>query len=482
VLVFEARPSELFVEHDRAEGIAAVLLAGAALLAFGLELRRRYDTRADDAQRGALYGRMRARLDAVRPGSVAALWTVAVLAVDAASLALLAVDFDDAQSAVTALWAAVGLACVASLSWRRALRLGGLMFLMAALLKAVLHDAGLGDTLYGISLAAVAAAWALAGFAEQRLARVGRLTWVAAALLVVGAWVSAGSAAVLGGPGWLLAPAVGLALLWAAAFVRAEERDAATLLAALALTLAGFGAAALLDGTWLVLAWAAAAAGLAGASALTREPRFRFAAVAFLLLAAGHTFAWEASPDRLFVAERHPGDGLPAVVLLVLAAVAVALELPRSVGYRSLPAAVAAHLTRVSRALLWSAGVLAVYALSLAILEAAQRVAPGTVEESFQRGQTGVSACWGLVGLALLYAGLRRRSTALRLGGFALLGISLAKIFLYDLANLSSITRALSFVAVGAVLLAGGLVYQRLAGDGDELPGDGPEGGESLVV
>ena len=51
--------------------------------------------------------------------------------------------------------------------------------------------------------------------------------------------------------------------------------------------------------------------------------------------------------------------------------------------------------------------------------------------------------------------------------------MSLAKIFLYDLANLSSITRALSFLAVGSFLLVGGLVYQRLAD---------PEGGERLVV
>ena len=41
-------------------------------------------------------------------------------------------------------------------------------------------------------------------------------------------------------------------------------------------------------------------------------------------------------------------------------------------------------------------------------------------------------------------------------------GVSLAKIFLYDLAKLSSVTRALSFLAVGAVLLLAGFFYQRL--------------------
>jgi uncharacterized membrane protein len=46
--------------------------------------------------------------------------------------------------------------------------------------------------------------------------------------------------------------------------------------------------------------------------------------------------------------------------------------------------------------------------------------------------------------------------------GFGLFAVSLAKIFLYDLTFLSSITRALSFLAVGAVLLLGGFFVQRL--------------------
>ncbi len=474
VVLVEARPGELFAEHGPAGGIAAALLAGAAALAVGLELRRRYPRRPDAAERGRDYQEVARGLETLRPyGAVAALWTAGILGVYAASFALLAIDFDGAQPAVTALWCAVGLACVASGRYRGALRLGGLAFLAAALLKALIGDAALDDTLLGLSLAAAAGGWTLAGFADQRLGRPRGLGPAAAGLLCVGAVLSAGAAHFLGGNAALLYPAAAFALLWAAAFVRDDERDAATLLAALSLVLAAFGAAALLDGAWLVLAWTGAAAGLAAASALTKEPRLRAGALVFLGLGLAHTILYEARPDRLFVAERHPGNGVPAVALVALALGAVALELARTDGYRSLPAAVEARLLRVSELGLYASGVLAVYALSLSILELAQRIAPGTVHESFQRGQTGVSACWGLVGLGLLYAGLRRRSTGLRAGGLALLGVSLAKIFLYDLANLSSITRALSFLAVGSVLLVGGLVYQRLAE---------PESGERLVV
>src|SRR5262249_44135910 len=101
------------------------------------------------------------------------------------------------------------------------------------------------------------------------------------------------------------------------------------------------------------------------------------------------------------------------------------------------------------------------YAVSLSILELFE-LRSGTVESSFQSGHTAVSATWGVLGLAVLYLGLRRSARPLQLGGFALFGLSLAKLFLYDLAQLSSITRALSFLAVGAILLAAGFFYQRL--------------------
>jgi uncharacterized membrane protein len=68
----------------------------------------------------------------------------------------------------------------------------------------------------------------------------------------------------------------------------------------------------------------------------------------------------------------------------------------------------------------------------------------------------------------VLYLGLARRSRGLRLTGFAIFGVSLAKIFLYDLSALSSITRALSVLAVGAVLLLGGFFYQRLSSQLEE--------------
>jgi len=142
--------------------------------------------------------------------------------------------------------------------------------------------------------------------------------------------------------------------------------------------------------------------------------------------------------------------------------------------YRRLVADLSRGASAAVEPLVWAAAPVALYTLSLAVLELFEQAFGGNVDTAFQRGHTAVSACWGVIGLALLYSGLMRRARPLRLGGFALFGISLAKIFLYDLAALSSVARALSFLAVGAVLLLGGFFYQRLgSGLGTRSDGHG---------
>ena len=103
------------------------------------------------------------------------------------------------------------------------------------------------------------------------------------------------------------------------------------------------------------------------------------------------------------------------------------------------------------------------------MLELAQALGSGTVQGRFQAGEVGVSGLWAAVALAFLYLGLARRTRDFQVVGFVLFGVSLGKIFLFDLPNLTAVTRALSFIAVGALLLAAGFFYQRLT---QRTPGD----------
>lgn len=79
-----------------------------------------------------------------------------------------------------------------------------------------------------------------------------------------------------------------------------------------------------------------------------------------------------------------------------------------------------------------------------------------------QQGQALLSSLWALAGVAALVVGLVRDSRALRLGAFALLGVTVAKVFAYDLAALTSLYRVGSCIALGLLLLAGAFAWQRI--------------------
>ena len=227
-----------------------------------------------------------------------------------------------------------------------------------------------------------------------------------------------------------------------AAALREHRRDFASVVAVVSLAFALLGSAELLHGTWLVLAWAVASAAL---TLLARyEQRLTYGSATFVLVALAHTLAQEAQPRDLFVSQSHPGTGAPAV-LFTLAALSL----------------IAWHEARRLPALVWACGGLALYAITLVILEVSEDLG-GSVDTAFQRGHTAVSTVWGIVGLSLLYLGLRRAGRTLRIGGLALFGLSLAKLLLYDLTSLSSVARAFSFIAVGALFLVGGFFYQRM--------------------
>jgi uncharacterized membrane protein len=384
-------------------------------------------------------------------------------------------SFQVAHAVVSGVW---GCAAVATLYTglvreRRTFVVAGLAWIAVTTAKVLLFDAWHLD---GWTRSASFLATALALFASAALvewfARRGAPLGLAASLST-----ALGLALALSGVVTVLdGVALGLTLLGiaslyaagAACFLR-RRRSFATLLGAIALSLAAVAAAVLLDGQWLVVAYSAGGAALAWTAVAAGELRLRLGALAWLGLALGVVILDVAPPDVFFHAGAAPGHGVPAVL-----AVAVAIATSALACGRTCPDTLDTLDKWLDRAQprarivgLWAAGAVALYGVSLAILELFEHIRPGTIVSSFQSGHTAVSAAWGLLGLVLLCIGLRRGRRSLQLGGFALFGVSLAKLFLYDLAQLSSITRALSFLAVGGVLLSAGFFYQRLSRGSD---------------
>ena len=504
----EAPLTELFeLSVHPAGGAPSVLAVAAAAAALAWFVRGALERAAAEGPVAAFLSDVVAL---VRRGRAVYLWLAGALVAYAASLGLLelslwiAVDgrearFERGHVAVSALWAAIGLALVeAGMRRRIVLAVGGLVWSGAAVLKTAAFDEGeLASTRAAVAFLLVGAGALLAGFEYQRLGarRWGFLRPEAALAVVLAAVLGAVAVVQLADGTWngvdvtggaLVLLALPYAALAAAVFRVPLLRDLATLLWAIALVALGAALFLLLDDVWLVLALAAASALLSPLALAVREVRLQAAAAVYLLVALVYTLALEAPPRDFLHAAQHPGDGVPALALVALAAVVFGLcarhEIPAERAFFSWSEPITlAGLLDALRA--WQpvyrtigragAAVLGLYALSLGILDAAERFSGASIATDFQRGHTAVSAVWGAVGLALLTLGLLRRSRGLRLAGFALFGVSLAKLFLYDLTTLSSLARALSFLAVGALLLLGGFFYQRLS---EHLEDRGPAG------
>ena len=69
---------------------------------------------------------------------------------------------------------------------------------------------------------------------------------------------------------------------------------------------------------------------------------------------------------------------------------------------------------------------------------------------------------WLAFGVALLLAGIVLKSQPARLASAAVVMLTIAKVFLHDLAGVQGIFRALSFIGLGLVLMGIGWLYQRL--------------------
>jgi uncharacterized membrane protein len=462
-LAVEANPRTFFQSaHHPGKGALPVLAVALAAVIFGLVKRSSEQAPSRGILR-VLDPALRWLQTQERSIDAAAFSLAGLLAAYAISLVTLELfGFQTGHVVVSGLWSLGGLVAVGfALQLRSEITLGvAFAWLAVTAAKVVAFDTTtLSHTRYGISLALVGSAALLAGLARE-LSRREALSVEGASSIVVSLPLVLAGALVLApdeligtdGNGLML---VGIGALYTAlAAATFKRRDLGTLFWILGLTVAGTGEALLLSGVWLVLAYAAGAAALAVVSVGVRERRLQAAALVYLICCAGLTLGVEAPPSDLVVAHAHPGHGLPSLILLIGALTTFAWSLGWNERHRL-------HAT-------WVAVGLAVYGGSLAILEAAQWISPEGVHTDFQRGQTAVSAFWGILALVSLYAGLRRRRGLLRGVGFVLFAVSLGKIFLFDLPSLSSAQRALSFLAVGAVLLLGGFFYQRLSAQFDE--------------
>ena len=494
-----ATPRQLFVETSTPGAGAGALLLSAAACALCAWLAQPAGPQLPD--------RFDLLLDRLRPGyRLAAGWLAAVLALDAASLAVLELAqrvgsgsvldrFMAGRVGVSVLWALVGtVLVVAGAAGRRfGVWVGGLVVfavtvvdlvafeqgklssgqwaLTASLIAACLLVAGLGDGVQAsvdpspVSVVAVLASATLAGSAAG-VYLDGRVQGVA--LLAV-----AGLFGLLAVPvqGWLL------------------RRNLASVLWLVALVLALAAAPLLVLGSGLVAAFAVGACALAAVGLWVREPRLQAAALAPLAGAVGYTLSVVATPRQLFVETSTPGAGAGAL-LLSAAACALCAWLAQPAGPQ-LPDRFDLLLDRLRPgyrlAAGWLAAVLALDAASLAVLELAQRVGSGSVLDRFMAGRVGVSVLWALVGTVLVVAGAAGRRFSVWVGGLVVFAVTVVDLVAFEQGKLSSGQWALTASLIAACLLVAavpvqGLVAAAESGFGVVVGGVGVGVGGGAVV
>lgn len=473
-LTVEADPDLVFERFaDHIAGVPALLAVAAGALAYGLLARSWPAPRGLDTMprfvREVIEG-----LHEQRPWlSQATVAAGALLAADAASLALLELfdrldiqpAFDWGHVAVTGLWSvlAIGLLAVGLTRRSRLFEVAGLATLGATLVSFALFTVPELDHVIGWAALVLVAACAATALLHGTL---GRLPTIPAAAVAIGAVLSAGASNELLGDannGYGLLASASAHVLVAAVVWR--WRNLASFFWTAGTVLGTASAFVLLDGTWVVLALAPAAAAAAALGRVLREPRLWLASAGLTATATGWTLARLAEPADLVVASQRPAVGVPALILVGAAAAALLLSLRRFEPGDELDRKVDEVVDSVRIGLVWALAAAALYGASLGILGLVEAVSTTGERTEFQRGHTAVSAFWGVVAFSALLVGLRRGMRLVRLAALGLFALALGKLFLYDLSTLSSVTRALSFLAVGAVLLLAGFFYQRLSSE-----------------
>ena len=440
----------VFLYERRGQTDAAVVAVATALASLFASLT--YATAAKDVV-GSEAGLVVAAVIGAAGAAIAIRWSSQVVAAFALLGALAApVLVDSGTSTLALAFTSVALAAtVAVLVWQRWgwLALGA--FVLTAPQLAFWADDRDGLLLPLFVLALFWCAFVVAGIGYELRVPTSKLRVSSASVLLLNAAFTAGLGWALihdrgsddGATGWILAVTFAYILLGAFGFRQRMSGEIAALLVAIGVALSGVTLALALDGPALVVGWSAEAVILAWVAGRTGEQRALVFSVGFLGLAALHTVLDEAPPHALLDGVESLGPALAATLSVGVAALLMGLLVDRRDLWMLLFA---------------TAGVAFVYAASLCIVDVIQ----GDQLERSQTAQVVLSAFWAGLGLVAIVVGLVRDVRELRYGGLVLLGLGVAKLFLYDLAELDQIYRVLSFVAVGLLLLTGAYAYQRV--------------------
>lgn len=76
--------------------------------------------------------------------------------------------------------------------------------------------------------------------------------------------------------------------------------------------------------------------------------------------------------------------------------------------------------------------------------------------------KTGFPVLWGVLAFVFLIIGIKKQYKSLRIIALSLLGLTILKLFLYDISNISETGKIISFILLGILILIISFVYQKI--------------------
>lgn len=76
--------------------------------------------------------------------------------------------------------------------------------------------------------------------------------------------------------------------------------------------------------------------------------------------------------------------------------------------------------------------------------------------------KTGYPVLWGILAFVFLIIGIKKQNKPLRIIALSLLGLTILKLFLYDISNISETGKIISFILLGILILIISFVYQKI--------------------
>lgn len=210
-----------------------------------------------------------------------------------------------------------------------------------------------------------------------------------------------------------------------------------------------------LSGVWVAVTWAAMAIGLMALSGRMKMEELSWTGLGVLAVMAVRLVAFDTQVDL---------DGFRPIVNMRMVAFGSGIAALYGAAYLTWKGRVATKSFTVDIIpfLLVAANFLTLYVLSAEVIASVDSGVIGVSDSVAGNAKSlGLSLLWATYASIALVTGIFKGFRSLRLAGLALLAVPVLKLFLVDSFQLDQGYRVAAFLILGAMLLAGGFLYQR---------------------